>query len=252
MWRTRPARILSDGVRFMNNTFDNWQGEYLEHHGIPGMKWGVRRYQNEDGSLTAAGKSRYGFGEGDGRKSSSARKMQRDFNNLDKGYANVAAEKNAANNQLNRRLNKTMKYAQKKGYADDLEGNRGRSKRLNKLMTKTEKSLLNTAKYAKQMKEIEALQLKIIAKAAENGYTVKSKPVIRLGNTGKQRALSILSALAVGGGALPGAIIGGLSGATALKVDGQRVKIRKDGDGTQQLVNYHDLNERERKNNKGR
>ena len=28
----------------------------LEHHGIKGMKWGVRRYQNKDGSLTPAGK----------------------------------------------------------------------------------------------------------------------------------------------------------------------------------------------------
>lgn len=34
--------------------------EDLEHHGIKGMKWGVRRYQNEDGSLTDAGKARYG------------------------------------------------------------------------------------------------------------------------------------------------------------------------------------------------
>ena len=31
----------------------------LYHHGILGMHWGIRRYQNKDGSLTAAGKKRY-------------------------------------------------------------------------------------------------------------------------------------------------------------------------------------------------
>lgn len=31
----------------------------LYHHGIKGQKWGVRRYRNEDGTLTAAGKKRY-------------------------------------------------------------------------------------------------------------------------------------------------------------------------------------------------
>ena len=33
--------------------------DYLMHHGIVGQKWGVRRYQNTDGSLTDAGKKRY-------------------------------------------------------------------------------------------------------------------------------------------------------------------------------------------------
>ena len=50
-----------------------WQYNYgpmrsdeLYHHGIKGQKWGIRRYQNEDGSLTDAGKKRYiGVGKRD-------------------------------------------------------------------------------------------------------------------------------------------------------------------------------------------
>lgn len=45
----------------MNNKYsinDLIGEDELYHHGIKGQKWGVRRYQNKDGSLTAAGKKR--------------------------------------------------------------------------------------------------------------------------------------------------------------------------------------------------
>lgn len=38
--------------------FYNSEDAYLEHHGIKGQKWGIRRFQNPDGSLTPAGEKR--------------------------------------------------------------------------------------------------------------------------------------------------------------------------------------------------
>lgn len=51
-------------VDMTNNDWRIYQGDldYLAHHGIRGQKWGVRRFENADGSLTAAGKARYGSG----------------------------------------------------------------------------------------------------------------------------------------------------------------------------------------------
>lgn len=48
-------KLIHMGI-VMNSTIDS---EELQHAGVKGMKWGVRRYQNKDGSLTDAGKKRY-------------------------------------------------------------------------------------------------------------------------------------------------------------------------------------------------
>ncbi|MBR6287819.1 MAG: hypothetical protein IKR19_00570 [Acholeplasmatales bacterium] len=54
--------------------------DYLEirelyHHGIKGQKWGIRRFQNEDGSLTAEGKKRYQVNQYDGSMSKEGKKL---------------------------------------------------------------------------------------------------------------------------------------------------------------------------------
>lgn len=49
----------------------------LQHAGIKGMKWGVRRYQNKDGTLTDAGKKRYNKNMSDDARTASELKKKK-------------------------------------------------------------------------------------------------------------------------------------------------------------------------------
>lgn len=83
--------------------------DYLAHYGISGQKWGVRRFQNEDNTLTAAGKIRYGIGlfkrkpgtDQDPDREKNARKLDARLNRAEK-KAEVANDRlwEAMNNRF--------------------------------------------------------------------------------------------------------------------------------------------------------
>ncbi len=86
---------------------------YLEHYGVQGQKWGIRRFQNKDGTLTELGKKRYG-----------SEKMQ--------------AYKESERNRFIKKLNKAVQ----KG--DIKKGNKA-AKQLTALNRMTEKDIRNEA-----------------------------------------------------------------------------------------------------------
>lgn len=58
LWIKKRAKDLNAEKYLPENWDVEDSSDSLAHFGIKGMKWGVRRYQNEDGTLTSAGKRR--------------------------------------------------------------------------------------------------------------------------------------------------------------------------------------------------
>lgn len=91
---------------------------YLEHHGILGMHWGIRRYQNKDGSLTAEGEKRYLTNKGFRRKIDKANeeirwKNDESLYNEDGSLNQKGAKKYLKNKKFRRMIDKDRQQAEK-------------------------------------------------------------------------------------------------------------------------------------------
>lgn len=114
----------------------------LAHHGIKGQQWGQRRFQNPDGSLTPAGKKRYGssFEEKKKEWAKDPKKVYKHRKAFTAEEIEKAAQKQAAQNELKDTLSEEKK-----------------AKKLEKIQRREEKEAIRQAKAAE---EIERLRIK--------------------------------------------------------------------------------------------
>lgn len=134
-WRTSDT-VTHYGLRSGGAMWVYNYGYYdaIMHHGIKGQKWGVRRYQNENGSLTAAGKSRYkSFSTGryerkaaeNKEKAAEHRRYAEDYN--PKGYIGKSKYTDRQKARDQKKMNKELAIARK--YEEKAQKMENRAKR---------------------------------------------------------------------------------------------------------------------------
>lgn len=175
-------------------------GSSLYHHGIHGQKWGRRRFQNSDGTLTAAGKARYGTGtslDTDGGERISARKTTKALNKADQDlvkskYGAIKQQKRIDNDY--KRISKIEDRAAEK----NRDVNSREQKKIDKLNERISENKQRKSNYEASSKQIQAHVKQQIEKAIKSGYNVNAKEVYRSANEGRHTAMQTAFGLAGG------------------------------------------------------
>ena len=146
------------------NDYEGYDENSLEHHGVLGMKWGVRRYQNPDGSLTNEGKKRYYANSSNTKKQ--AKGIKRYLNDLDENVSEV----------MSKRENKVISGLTNKEFKDSIAAYKA-----GKVYKSPE-----IAKYDSQLDDYKKRANNAIAKLDSLGYTVKSSKTLRYYRAGAE------------------------------------------------------------------
>lgn len=151
----------------------------LYHHGIKGQKWGIRRFQNEDGTLTEAGKKR------------DAKRIQKDLNTLDRNKAYTAPKIEELEEKSGI---KAAERAAEKAASGEWESNAYDRKYDNAYNKELKKHSEDYAKYEPELTSLlmENVQKyekpirKLINEANEKGYTLSEKMTYRYKSKGRE------------------------------------------------------------------
>ena len=135
----------SDGVSLSLVHADD-EGIYLAHHGVKGQRWGVRRFQNPDGSLTEKGKRRMKTLQGKSDKLDAKKAKLNSPKNMVKlsQYKSLSSDRHAAANQ--HKADEDF-YRNKASYALTNHGAKVATKKADKAHTKYVQEAKKAAEY---------------------------------------------------------------------------------------------------------
>lgn len=193
---------------------DNHETTSLQHHGVKGQKWGVRRYQNKDGSLTALGKKRTGSEGGADKKLREDLKDRRVARVLNAWKQRQDMRQDRLDRENNRAIERAkIKLAQKK--AQDESADQAANRKLTKEKFKQEK--------AAQKQDVldRATNRKLAKNAAKNMQTLPDEEYYELPDTPERQKKSSISGKQVAGAAL--AVVGTVALAAAAKKYGPAI-----------------------------